>query len=214
LTGRVVDEAGILPQATRDELAQLLEKHEGATHQQVVVVTLPSLQGLPIEEFGYRLGRAWGIGERGKDTGALLIVAPKERQVRIEVGYGLEDRLTDAASRLIIEGVILPAFRRGDMAGGILAGTEAMLQALGGGAAPGMPRERRAQPASGDFGTAVFLVLLILFVLLRFRGRGGGFLVGPMIGGSLWSVGRRGGDGGGFSGGGGSFGGGGASGRW
>ena len=80
----------------------MLADHERATGEQVVVVTLPSLQGYTIEDFGYQLGRHWGIGQKGKNTGALLIVAPKEHKVRIEVGYGLEEELTDAISATII----------------------------------------------------------------------------------------------------------------
>ena len=94
----------------------------GGNHNQIVVVTLESLQGLPIEDYGYQLGRHWGIGQKGKDNGALLIVAPEEREVRIEVGYGPEGELTDAQSRTIIETRILPRFRRGDFAAGIKAG--------------------------------------------------------------------------------------------
>ena len=93
LTGRVVDDAGILSPATRADLSAMLQRHEQATGEQVVVVTLPSLQGYSIEDFGYQLGRAWGIGQKDKNTGALLIVAPNEHKVRIEVGYGLEGHL-------------------------------------------------------------------------------------------------------------------------
>src|SRR5215469_7299936 len=114
LTGRVVDQAGILAPSTRDGLTEMLAQFEQATGQQVVVVTLRSLQGFPIEDFGYQLGRRWGIGQKGKNTGALLIVAPNERKVRIEVGYGLEGTLTDAGSRIIIEREILPNCRNGD----------------------------------------------------------------------------------------------------
>ncbi len=96
LTGRVVDDAGVLNSYTLGELTLMLADHERATGEQVVVVTLDSLQGYSIEDFGYRLGRHWGIGQKGKNTGALLIVAPKEHKVRIEVGYGLEGQLTDA----------------------------------------------------------------------------------------------------------------------
>ena len=92
----------------------MLARLERETGEQVVVVTLGSLQGYPIEDFGYQLGRHWGIGQQGKNTGAILIVAPNERKVRIEVGYGLEGQLTDAASRIIIEREILPSFRSGD----------------------------------------------------------------------------------------------------
>src|SRR5262249_7216460 len=114
LSGRVVDDAQILDAATQSELTSMLARHEQAAGQQVVVVTLPSLQGYPIEDFGYQLGRNWGIGQKDKNTGALLIVAPKEHKVRIEVGYGLEGQLTDAMSRVIIERDILPEFKRGD----------------------------------------------------------------------------------------------------
>src|SRR5271156_3181807 len=132
LTGRVVDNAGVLSASTQSDLTDMLAAHERATGQQVVVVTLDSLQGYPIEEYGYQLGRHWGIGQKGTNTGALLIVVPKEHKVRIEVGYGLEGMLTDAASRVIIERDILPNFRRGDFDAGVLAGTRSMLRVLGG----------------------------------------------------------------------------------
>jgi uncharacterized protein len=218
LTGRVVDEAGLLSPATRERLTERLAEHERATGEQVVVVTLPSLQSYPIEDFGYRLGRHWGIGEKGKNTGALLIVAPRERAVRIEVGYGLEERLTDASSRAIIEQDILPEFRRGNFEAGILAGTTAMLAVLGG-AARAPPAKHPAQEQSPqDILSAIIVMLVIFFFLARLFGRRrAGWVVGPPLGG-VWTSrggwGDRGGGGGGFSGGGGSFGGGGASGRW
>ena len=110
----------------------MLAEHERATGEQVVVVTLDSLQGYSIEDYGYQLGRHWGIGQKGTNTGALLIVAPRERKVRIEVGYGLEGELTDAISRTIIDNYILPSFKRGDYNAGVLAGTRSILQVLGG----------------------------------------------------------------------------------
>jgi uncharacterized protein len=132
LTGRVVDDAGILSPATDSELDEMLARMEHANGDQVVVVTLKSLQGHSIEDFGYQLGRFWGIGQKAKSNGVLLIVAPNERKVRIEVGYGLEGELTDAASRVIIERDIVPAFGRGDFDAGVLAGTESILKVLGG----------------------------------------------------------------------------------
>src|SRR6202158_3534798 len=122
LTGRVVDEAHILDAAARAGIERKLADFETKTGRQVVVVTLPSLQGYEIEDYGYRLGRQWGIGQKGSNNGALLIVAPNERRVRIEVGYGLEGTLTEAVSRLIIENGILPRFRAGDFSGGIQRG--------------------------------------------------------------------------------------------
>lgn len=244
LTGRVVDDAGILSPATRDRLDDQLARHERATGEQVVVVTLASLQGYSIEDFGYQLGRHWGIGQRGRDNGALLIVAPKERKTRIEVGYGLEDRLTDAQSRIIIEQVMLPAFRRGDFDAGVLDGTAAVLRVLGGGGpVPGAQQNRPAPstasqadssrlPAPTDWRGWLSLVLGYLFLLIfalwiiGFLGMGLLALLsgaghrrrgGFGYGGGFYGAGGLSGSGG-FSGGGfsggGSFGGGGASGSW
>jgi uncharacterized protein len=213
----VVDEAGVLSASTRSGLTEMLAQHERVSGgQQVVVVTLKSLQGLSIEDFGYQLGRHWGIGQKDKNTGALLIVAPNERKVRIEVGYGLEATLTDALSRTIIERDIVPAFKRGDLNGGVLAGTSAIIRVLGGDAnavaAPAGSQWRSALPIF-PFAINIFFVGFFLFLLMRRHGRSGfiGF-PGPFIGGG--GFGGGGGGGGGFSGGGGSFGGGGASGSW
>lgn len=217
LTGRVVDNADMLPGKAETRLNQMLEAHEQATSEQVVVVTLPNLQGQPIEEYGYQLGRHWGIGQEGEDNGALLIVAEDERRIRIEVGYGLEGRLTDAASSTIINQVITPAFRAGDFPTGIVNGAEAMIQVLGGEplAVP------QSQPASReDRPHPALAILFFVIVALSFfggmgSGRGRSALLGGLVAGSMMG-GRSGGGfgGGGFSGGGGGFGGGGASGGW
>lgn len=132
LSGRVVDNAGLLSAAQEERLTLLLAEHEKKTTNQVVVVTLKDLQGYDIADYGYQLGRHWGIGRAGKDNGVLLIVAPNERKVRIEVGYGLEGVLTDKLSHDIIQEVILPHFRKGNYAAGILKGTEAILSVLEG----------------------------------------------------------------------------------
>ena len=130
LTGRVVDEAGILSPEQVQRLSAKLEALENNTTDQLVVVTLKSLNGYDIADYGYQLGRHWGIGQKGKDNGVLLIVAPKERKVRIEVGYGLEGVLTDAKSAQIIQNAIIPFFKRGDLAGGIESGAGAILRVL------------------------------------------------------------------------------------
>jgi len=130
LSGRVVDQAGLLSPAREAEIATRLEALERDTTAQVVVVTVRDLQGYPIEDYGYRLGRAWGIGQAGEDNGVLLLVAPNERKVRIEVGYGLEPVLTDALSTLIIHNRILPAFREGYFERGILDGVTAIEEQL------------------------------------------------------------------------------------
>jgi hypothetical protein len=103
LTGRIVDEAGLLSPDDRRQIEAELEALEAKSTDQIVVYTTRSLQGYPIEDFGYQLGRAWQIGQKGKDNGVVLIVAPNDRKVRIEVGRGLEPQLTDLMSKLIIE---------------------------------------------------------------------------------------------------------------
>lgn len=134
LTGRVVDDAGILDQATISSLTSKLEGLESQTTDQLVVVTLKSLQGLTIEDYGVRLGRFWQIGQMDKNNGVLLIVAPNERKVRIEVGYGLEGALPDAVSKFIIENSILPRFRANDMQDGIWRGADDIVNVLSGNA--------------------------------------------------------------------------------
>ncbi|MEN0065145.1 MAG: TPM domain-containing protein, partial [Myxococcota bacterium] len=130
LTGRVVDQANLLSPATERELGQDLADLESSTGAQFVVVTLPDLQGYPIDEFGYRMGREWGIGRAEQDDGVLLIVAKAERKVRIEVGYGLEGILTDAWSSHTIRRSIVPLFRQGDFDGGVRAGARAIIDQI------------------------------------------------------------------------------------
>ena len=216
LSGRVVDEARVLDGATVERLTGMLEQHEQATGEQVVVVTLKTLGGYPIEDYGYQLGRYWGIGQKGKNTGALLIVVPSEHKVRIEVGYGLEGKLTDAISRTIIEGDILPNFRRGDYNAGVLAGTASILSVLGGDGAAGTTAGTPGSTPPANWVFPLVIMIFFIFMLLRnlfwprygyYRRGFGGY--GGFGGGDF-----GGGGGGGFSGGGGSFGGGGASGSW
>lgn len=174
LSGRVVDEANLLDGPTRQALTRKLEDLESRTTTQLVVVTLDSLQGATIEDYGYQLGRVWKIGQQGANNGVLLIVAPKERKVRIEVGYGLEGTLTDAVSRLIIENAILPRFRAGDFAGGITRGVDDLVQVLSGGAEE---FKQRARPAARAPGPMVSLLrwlltselgLFIVFLIIIF----------------------------------------------
>ena len=111
-------------------LTAKLDALQKATGRQLVVATVPSLQGYTIEDYGYRLGRAWGVGLKGLDNGAILLVAPNERKVRVEVGYGLTPVLTDVYSTLLIQNRILPAFKAGDLPGGIAAGADALIEQL------------------------------------------------------------------------------------
>jgi len=222
LTGRVVDEAGILSPETQQKLTSMLVQQEQQTGVQLVVVTLKSLQGIPIEDYGYQLGRAWGIGQKKKDNGSLFIIAPTEHQMRIEVGYGLEGQLTDAQSKIIIAEIVTPYFKKGDYDGGVLAGTTAILKTIGG--ATINPDDYAPRAADADNGghihagrlPIIVIVVLLWLVFGRFfwplfllgglGGGRGGFGGGGFGGGGF--------GGGGFSGGGGSFGGGGASGSW
>jgi len=237
LTGRVVDDAQILSPQVEQDLTSKLETLETTTGRQLVVATIPSLDGYPIEDYGYQLGRTWGIGEKGKNTGVILLVAPNDRKVRIEVGYGLEPVLTDALSSVIIQSAILPKFRDGDMQAGIIDGTNALVEQLSLPADQAKVRiEQASQPERQKAKGSPFVGLFIAFFLIvlfsnLFRGRRGRSGLGSALpwiilgalnnsgrGGGGWSGGGGsdwgGGGGGGFSGGGGSFGGGGSSGSW
>lgn len=236
LTGRVVDEAGLLNPSDRAEIEALLRALEEKSTDQIAVYTTRSLQGYPIEDFGYQLGRAWQIGQKDKNNGIVLIVAPNERKVRIEVGRGLEPQMTDLMSKLIIENVILPAFRRGDFSGGIKVGVRDIRDVLLGDAAEVENRARGAKKrptgATDNTDTIIFLLFVAFFLFMmwmqirearqhpnraRYRRSNGDVIVVPggWGGSGSWpSGGGGGGDGGGWSGGGGDFGGGGASGSW
>ena len=238
LTGRVVDDAHLLSDAQKVDITSKLAALEAGTGRQLVVATVPSLQGRPIEDYGYRLGRTWGIGQKGKDDGVILLVAPTEHKVRIETGYGARVFLTDAVSSVIVRDVITPKFKAGDMGGGISAGVDQLVSFM---SLPAAEMQKRAAAvAAGEqsrsrgrdkpnFVSVIFWILIILFFVMplvrsmaggsRRRGRSGPIILwGPGIGGGGgggWGGGGGfGGGGGGFSGGGGSFGGGGASGGW
>jgi len=159
LTGRVVDEAGLLSTPTETELAAQLAAHEQSTSNQIVVVTLKSLRGYEISDYGVLLGRHWGIGQKGKNNGALLIVAPTERKMRIEAGYGLEGLLTEAVSRDIIERVIKPPFRQQNYEQGIRAGVGAVLAVLNGEQTV-LPPPVTAIGGDHDYGYLFFLFFL------------------------------------------------------
>lgn len=235
----VVDAANLLSPAQRQALSQKLIAQKQASGRSLVVATIPDLQGYDISDFGYRLGREWKIGDKDSN-GALLIIAPAERKVRVEVGYGLEGTLTDALSSQIIRNAITPRFKAGDMAGGIDAGVDQITGILAlppdqakARAAAAEAEQRRGHGGGGGNGLVVLWIgiAILFFVILpligrirgggsRYRSGGGAPVIiwGPGLGGgSSWGSGGGGdswgGGGGGFSGGG-SFGGGGASGDW
>lgn len=237
LSGRVVDQANLLDPQQEAALTQRLEALERQNSRQLVVATVPDLQGYDIADYGYQLGRHWRIGQGEANNGIILLVAPTEKKVRIEVGYGLEPIVTDALAWQIVRDTILPRFRAGDMPGGIIAGADALIQQL---QAPPEAAEQRAiaaaqarrqaEASGGDDGSIwpmIIALFVIFFVVLpalgigvgrrgrHYRRRGSG--LGPVI---LWGLasgmsggGRSWGGGGGFGGGlgGGGFSGGGGS---
>jgi uncharacterized protein len=239
LTGRVVDNAHVLSPGTAQKLEGELAQLEAQTGHQLVVATVPDLQGYEIEDYGYQLGRTWALGKKGVNDGVILLVAPKERKVRIEVGYGLEPVLTDALTSVILQTRVLPQFKQGRMEQGIVDGAEAIIQqlALPADQAQAVAQQAADQPRAHQRGPSsahipVFFVILIIFWVLSGvlgvfgrrgrRGGGGLWWLLPLLlsssgrrGGGGWGGGGGGGfGGGGFGGGGGSFGGGGSSGSW
>jgi uncharacterized protein len=232
LTGRVTDQAGLLSASDKADIESELAAIEQTSTDQIAIVTVNSLDGYSIEDYGIGLARKWGIGQKGKDNGILLIVAPNDRKVRIEVGRRLEPFMTDTMSALIIQNAILPKFRRGDYAGGIKDGVRDIKTVL-----LGDPEEVKRRAAGGrtpQDDPTVMIHLLVFFLIVAFimwinyrnaramgagmpgnpRRRGGVIFIpgGSGSWGGGWSDG--GGGGGGWSGGGGDFGGGGASGSW
>jgi uncharacterized protein len=233
----VVDQADLLRPEQEIDLASKSEALEAQSGRQFVVATVKSLEGRNIEDYGYRLGRHWGLGNEKRDDGVILLVAPNERKVRIETGYGARVFLTDAVSSIIIRESILPRFKAGDMPGGIIAGADKIIetmrlppdQALKNVAqAEARQGQRQASGEKGGF-PFFFVILIFFFVILpmlrsvggrkrRYRSRRAGG-VDPFV--VLWGLnelsrssrggwGGGGGFGGGFGGGGGFSGGGGS----
>ena len=226
LSGRVVDAAHILPTDVTARLEQKLAQLDSQSQRQLVVATVPDLEGYDIADYANRLFRTWKLGDKARNDGVLLLIAPKERKLRIEVGYGMEGVVTDGLSFLIIRDQITPKFKAGDLPGGIEAGTDALIHHLQ------LPEAEARQIAAKatldakpqDHGNdllpaliwiGIFVAVLILPALRRsiilwsmLGGMAGGGRRGDGLGGGDW------GGGGGFFGGGGSSGGGGASGGW
>ncbi len=238
LTGYVVDAANIIPDGDEPALTAKLKGLQDTTGRQVVVATVPDLQGYELADYGYRLGRAWGIGEKKENNGLVLFLAPNEpagkRGPRIEVGYGLEPIMTDAMSSFIARGIMSPMLREGNISGAVNSGVDEIITQL---QLPPEEAAKRAQqiaeqPEGGSGGAVIFWLFIFFFFILPAiwplffgrRKRGRRYGSGPVIiwgsggdwggssGGSSWGSGSFGGSD--FSGGGGSFGGGGASGDW
>jgi uncharacterized protein len=229
LTGRVADQANIIPQDVSDRITPKLASLEAKSGIQLVVATVKSLDGDDIEPYANALFRAWGLGEKQKNNGVLLVVAPNERKVRIEAGYGLEGTLTDALSKIIITNAMAPRFKTGDFGGGIERGVDDIITVLTTDSSEWQKRPDLrivSQDSMLDelgpwIALGLFVLLFYLLTPSRERGNFLSFLLGVLM-----SSGRGGGygggrgdwgggsGGGGFSGGGGSSGGGGASGSW
>jgi uncharacterized protein len=222
LTGRVVDQAGVIPEATRGAIEAKLADLEAKSGIQLVVATVKSLEGEEIEPYANGLFRFWKLGEKERNNGVLLLVAPTERRVRIEVGYGLEGTLTDALSKVIIVNAIVPRFKEGDFAGGILRGVDDIVTVLTTDESewqkrPSLRLDSAEQRHPADWaGLAIALIVIVLLIVSpSFRALFfAALLSGRSHGGSRGGFGGGSSGGGGFSGGGGSSGGGGASGRW
>jgi uncharacterized protein len=240
MAGPVNDLAGIMTTESRQSLTEYLSAVNSQTGVQVGVLTVPSLEGDSIEAFSMRTAEKWKLGQKGKDNGALLVVAAQDKALRIEVGYGLESELTDMKCGLIIRSVITPAFRGGDYSKGITEGVRNIVGIATGNAEIVSDKVLKPEPSSDSSSqvtSVFFIVIFIVFLLLGLRRRRSGF--GSFIAGAVLSDVLRGGSrndwrgrsggfgggggfsggggfggGGGFSGGGGGFGGGGASGGW
>ncbi len=218
LQARVTDNAHMLDAATKTQLDTVLGSLETTDSTQIAVLTIPSLQGESIENYSLRVAEKWGLGQKGTDNGALLLISKADRKIRIEVGYGLEGRLTDLVASQIIRNVIRPNFKNGEFNQGVIAGVSAMIAAVRG--------EFKAEDhANNDFVPADMLVFVFCFLIVIFMNLGkissgsrrrrknsrtGNFFYNTSTG----TRGSSSGGFGGFSGGGGGFGGGGASGGW
>lgn len=229
LTGPVVDEAHIIDAQTSQKIEAALRHLRQQGGSQITVLTVPSLEGLPIEQASIRVTDQWKLGGEKTDNGVLLLVAPKERKVRIEVGQGLEGVLTDADSKRIIAESITPLFRAGDYSSGVLVGVYQISRKTDPGIdlqpyLEGAAQDRMPVGQSSPLKAGIILLFLILFFIFSaFGGGGGGRRRGIHRGGYYYGGGGWGGGGGGFggrggggswSGGGGGFSGGGASGDW
>ena len=240
LTGPVVDQAGVIPDDVEARISGKLIAIKDQSQRQLQVVTVSSLEGYDITDYANRLFRNWQLGDKARNDGVMLLIAPGERRMRIEVGYGMEPIITDGFSFLVINKIITPKFKAGDLPGGIEAGADALITQMTlppdqaaqiGAQANAQQRQaakRQLNPASLVL-PLIFLLFFILPMIRRMRGgqRYGSSGMGPVImwsvlegmtrggggggGGSDWGGG---GGGGGWGGGGGSSGGGGASGGW
>lgn len=207
--GYVNDFAGLLTPSSRNQIESFLRNFEASDSTQIVVVTVPNLQGEPVEMVALKFAETWKIGQKGKDNGALLLIGKEDRKMRIEVGRGLEGKLTDLLAGRIVDNEISPRFKQGDFEGGIAAGVSAIAQSVRG-EYKGTGRTGGRKKNAG-----AWWLFPLLFFVLPLLGRMGGSGRSRHSGGYwIGGGGFGGGGGGGFSGGGGGFSGGGSSGSW
>lgn len=182
LSGRVVDLAHVLPPATTAQLSETLQAHETKTSNQVAVLIVPSLEDEPLFDFSHRVATTWKLGAKGIDNGVLLLIAIKERKIRLEVGYGLEGVLTDARSAQIIRHEIAPKFRAGDVPAGVTAGVLAVLHTIEG--TYKAPEQSTAVQSDGEVITSTIFAVILGLVIGLFFSRAHR-VVGPVVGGGL-----------------------------
>ena len=221
LTGRIVDQENIIPAETRSAIEPKLADLEAKSGIQFVVATVTSLEGQEVEPYANELFRSWKLGEKAKNNGVLLLVAPNERRVRIEVGYGLEGTLTDALTKVIITNAITPRFKAGDFSGGISRGVDDIITVLTTDASEWQKRpslrldnQQTTDPATWLLIAALIALFTLLIVSPGFRWLFLNLVLNILVSSGGSRSGGRYSSGGGFSGGGGSSGGGGASGSW
>ncbi len=224
LRGRVNDYAGVMSQDQVRSLESRLAQFEQGTGHQVAVLTIPTLDGEDIEGFGIRVAENWKLGKKGFDNGVILVVAIKDRRIRLEVGYGLEGVLPDAIAKQITSEYIVPRFRSQDYGGGIVAGIDAVLKVINKEPLPESARKKEQDQGSGLNSFAMLAITLAVLGFMGFAATANrqrnnmwatrGRRYPPVFWGGGGFSGGGGSDSGGFSGGGGSFGGGGASDSW
>jgi uncharacterized protein len=186
LRGRVNDYAGMVPPDKAQQLEERLAAFEKETSHQVTVLTIPSLEGDSIEDFSIRVAESWKIGQKGFDNGAILLIAQKDRKLRIEVGYGLEGVLPDVIASRIIREVIVLRFRDGDFDGGIQAGVDAIMKVVQGEKLPDDRAHRKpTNSAGGLLGLLLVFLLFLPFLIMRLIVVPGSRARGTFVGGAM-----------------------------
>jgi uncharacterized protein len=193
LSARVTDVTGTLSAGERQALEAKLTDWEARTTNQLAVLIVPTTKPETIEEYSLRVAEAWKIGQKGKDNGAVFVIAKNDKQMRIEVGYGLEGELTDVAARRVIGDTVAPLFSRGQFAAGIDAGVDRIIAVVGGTDTPPPNKEpRRGRSRGGfDIGTIALIVLVAVpalgAILRSILGNVGGSVAGTaVVGGAAW----------------------------